>query len=110
MLLTNTKVSKLRKAFANNFAANIKLSKTQLHKIGLSRGFLVRLLGLLLKTGLPLIKNVLKPFVKSILIPLISTAAVAATYAAIHKKMFGSGTTTLIISNEEIYDIMKKVS
>ena len=34
MLLTNTQVSKLRKAFANGLSANIKLSKTQLHKIG----------------------------------------------------------------------------
>ena len=34
LLLTNTQVSKLRKAFSNNSSANIKLSKTQLHKIG----------------------------------------------------------------------------
>ena len=54
LLLTNTHVSKLRKAFANNSSANIKLSKTPLHKIGQSEGFLGRLLGPLLKTGLPL--------------------------------------------------------
>ena len=36
LLLTNTKFSKLRKAFANGSSANIKLSKTQLHKIGQS--------------------------------------------------------------------------
>ena len=53
-LLTNTQVSKLRKAFANNSSANIKLSKTQLHKIGQSGEFLGRLLGPLLRTGLPL--------------------------------------------------------
>ena len=34
LLLTNTQVSRLRKAFANNSSANIKLSKIQLHKIG----------------------------------------------------------------------------
>ena len=39
LLLTNTKVSKLRKTFANNSSANVKLSQTQLHKIGQSRGF-----------------------------------------------------------------------
>ena len=50
-----TQVSKLCKAFANDSSANIKLSKTQLHKIGQSGGFLGRLLGPLLKTGLPLI-------------------------------------------------------
>ena len=85
-LLTNTQVSKLRKAFANNSSANIKLSKTQLHKIGQSGGFLGRLLGPLLKTGLPLIGNVLKPLAKSVLIPLGLTAAALATEAAIHKK------------------------
>ena len=53
-LLTNTQVSKLHKAFANNSSANIKLSKTQLHKIGQSGEFLGRLLGPLLRTGLPL--------------------------------------------------------
>ena len=64
LLLTNTQVSRLRKAFANNSSANIKLSKTQLHKIGQSGGFLGRLLGQLLKTGLPLIENVPKPLAK----------------------------------------------
>ena len=53
--LTNTQVLRLQKAFANNSSANIKLSKTQLHKIGQSG----RVLGLLLKPGLPLMKNVL---------------------------------------------------
>ena len=54
LLLTNTQVSNLRKAFANNSSANIKLSKTQLSKMIQSGGFLGRLLGPLLKTGLPL--------------------------------------------------------
>ena len=110
LLLTNTQVLKLCKAFANNNSANIKLSKTQLHKIGQSGGFLDRLLGPLLKTGLPLIGNVLKPLAKSVLIPLGLTAAAAATDASIHKKMFGSGNTTLIISNKEMNDIMKWLS
>ena len=110
LLLTNTLVSKLCKAFTNNSSANIKLSKTQLHKIGQSGGFLGRLLGPLLKTGLPLMKNVLKPLAKSVLIPLGWTAAASATDPAIHKKMFGSGTTTLITSNEEINDIMKIIT
>ena len=55
-LLSNTQVSRLRKVFTNGCSANIKLSKNQLHKIGQSGGFLGRLLGPLLKTGLPLIK------------------------------------------------------
>ena len=79
-----------------------------MHKIGQSGGFLGRLLGPLLKTGLPLMKNVLKPLAKSALIPFGLTAA-AATDAACHKKVFGSGVTTLIILNEEMNDIMKIV-
>ena len=101
-LLTNTQVSKIRKAIANGSSANRKLSKTQLHKIVQSGRFLVRLLGPLLKARLPLIGNVLKPLAKSILIPLVLTAAASATDAAIHKKIFESGFTTLIISNEEM--------
>ena len=53
------------------------------------------------------IGNVLKPLAKSVLIPLGLRAAASATDAAIHKKMFGSGTATLIISNEETNDITK---
>ena len=70
-----------------------------------------RLLGPLLKTELPLIENVLKPLAKNAWIPLglTAAAAAAATDAAIHKKMFGFGATTLIISNEEMNDIIKIV-
>ena len=112
LLLTNAQVSKLRKAFVNNSSANIKLSKTELHKIGQSGGFLGRLLESLLKTGSPLIGNVFKPLAKSVLIPLglTAAAAAAATDAAIHKKIFGSGFTTLIISNEEMTEIMKIIN
>ena len=108
MLLTNTQVLRLCKAFPNNSSANIRLSKTQLHKIGQSGGFLDRLLGPLLKTGLPLIKNVLKPLSKSILIPLGLAAAASAADATIHNNMFASGMKTLIISKEEVNDILKK--
>ena len=78
-LLTNRQVSNLRKAFANHLSADIKLSKTQLSKMIQSGGFLGRLLGPLLKTGLPLIKNVSKPLAKSVLIPSGLTAAASAT-------------------------------
>ena len=79
-----------------------------MHKIEQSERFLGKLL-LLLRTGLPLKESVLKPLAKSILIPLGLTAAASATYTAIHKKMFGSGNTTLIISKEEMNDIIKIV-
>ena len=59
--------------------------------------------------GLPLMKNVIMPSAKSVLIPLGLTAAAPATDAAIQKKIFQSGTTALITSNEEMEDIMKMV-
>ena len=64
--------------------AKIKWSKTQLHKIVQSGGFLGRLLGPLLKAGLPLIGNVNKPLAKSVLISLALTASASATDPAIH--------------------------
>ena len=54
-------------------------------------------------------KNVLKPLVESVLIPLGLTSARSATDATVRKKMFGSGMTTLITYDEEIHDIMKIV-
>ena len=114
LLLTNRQLSNLCKAFANHLSADIKLSKTQLSKMIQSGGLLGRLFGPLLKTGLPLIKNVIKP---SVLIPLGLIAAASAADAGIHKKILGSGhnnnnnnnNTTLIISNDEIEDIIKVV-
>ena len=71
-----------------------------MHKIGPSGGFLGRLLGPLLKTGLSLMKNVLKPLAKNILIPLgLAAAAASGTDAAIHKKMFGSGRASDLASH-----------
>ena len=109
LLLTNTQISKPRKTFANNSSANTKLSKTQLHKIGQSGGFLGRILEPLLKTGLPLMENVLRPLAKSVLILLGLTAEASAIDRAIHKKIFQSRTATLIILNEEMNDMMKIV-
>ena len=91
LLLTNRQVANLRKAFADKSSTDIKLSKTQISKMIQSGGFLGRLLGPLLKTGLPLIKNVIKPLAKSVLIPLGLTAAASAADAGIHKKILGSG-------------------
>ena len=86
LLLTNRQVSNLRKAFANNSSADINLSKTQLSKMIQSRGLLGRLLGPLLKTGFPLIKNVIKSLAKSVLISLGWIAAASGADAGIHKK------------------------
>ena len=116
LLLTNKLVANLRKAFANKSSTDIKLSKTQLSKMVQLGEFLGRLIGPLLKTGLPLIKNVIKPLAKSVLIPLVLTAAASGADAGIHKKILGSGRssssaqqTTLIISNDEMQDIIEIV-
>ena len=109
LLLTTRQKTKLRNAFNNNMSTDLKLSKAQISKIIQSGGFLGRLLGPLLKTGLLLIKNVIKPLANSILIPLGLTAESSAADAGIHKKILGSGTTALMVSNEEMNDIMKIV-
>ena len=71
--------------------------------------FLGKLLGPLLKTGLPLTSNVTNPLAKSVLIPLGLTAASSAADAGIHKKILGSGNATLIVSNNDMEDIIKIV-
>ena len=110
LLLTDRQVSSIRKAFSNNSLADIKFSKIQLSKMIESGGFLGKLLGPLLKTGLPLIKSVINQLVKSVLIPLGLAAVASAADAGIHKKILGSGGhTTLIISNKDMEDLIKIV-
>ena len=87
LLLTNRQFANIRKAFANHLSTDIELSKTRLSKMIQSGGFLGRLLGPLLKTGLPFMKSVTKPLAKSVLIPLGLTAAASAADAGIHKKI-----------------------
>ena len=88
---------------------DINLSETQLSKVIQSGGFLDRTFGPILKKGLPLLKNVIKPLAKSVLIPLGLTAAASAEDAGILKKKLGSDNTTMIISNDEMEDIIKIV-
>ena len=66
LLLTTRQKTKLRNAFNNNMSTDLKLSRAQISKVIQSGGFLGRLLGPLLKTGLPLIKNIIKPLAKSV--------------------------------------------
>ena len=99
--LTIRQKIKLRNAFENNISIRIKLSKTQISKIILSGGFLGWLLsktaGSLIKVAVPIAKYVL------------ASLGIIAIDARIQKKIHGSGITTLIISNEEMNDIMKIV-
>ena len=103
LLLTTTIKTKLRNELENNMSADIKLSKADKSKIIKSGGFLGSLLsklaGILMKASVPLSKNTLTP--------LRITGAASAIYAGIQKKIHGSG--TLIISNEEMNNIMKIV-
>ena len=85
LLLRARQKTKLRNAFNNNISTDLKLSKAQISKIIQSGEFLGSLLS---KLAGPLMK-------------------VAIPLAGIQKKKHGSGTTTLIISNEEMNDIMK---
>ena len=87
LLLTNRQVANLCRAFAKHTSTDIKLPKTQLSKIIQSGGFLGRLLCPLLRTGLPLMKSVIKPLAKSVLLPLGLIAAETAANAGIHKKI-----------------------
>ena len=111
LVLTKRQVSCILKAFANNSSVDIKFSKAQLSKIIQSEGFLGKLFGPLLKTGLPLMKSVITPLAKTVLIPLGLTAATSAADAGIHKKILGSrnNNTTLIISNKDMDDLIKIV-
>ena len=95
LLLTTRQKIKLRNAFNNNMSTDLKLSKAKISKIIMSGGCLGKLLGPLLKAGLPLIENVIKPLAKSILIPLGLTAAASAADAG--------------IPNEEMNDIINIV-
>ena len=105
LLLTNRQVANIRKAFAKNTSTDIKLSKTQLSKMIQSAGFLGNLLG---KLAGPLMK-VTMPLAKNVLAPLGLSATMSAIDGGIKKKMLGSGETTLIISNDEMDDLLKIV-
>ena len=103
LLLTNRQVANLRKTFANHTSTDIKLSKAQLAKM--QKGGFLRFLAPLLKSGLPLLKSVIKP-----LGMLGLTAAALATDSAINKKILGSGNhARLIISNDDMQDLLKIV-
>ena len=104
LLLTTRQKTKLRNVFENNTSTDIKFSKAQISKIIQSGGFLGSLLSKL--TGL--LMKVAAPLAKDILAPLGITATAPAIDAGIQKKIHGSG-TTLIISNDEMNDILKIV-
>ena len=101
MLLTTRQTTKLKNAIENNMSTDIKLSKAQISKIIQFGGFLGKLLSPLLKTGLPLLKSVIKP---------LGLLGLTAIDGGIQEKIYsGSGITTFVISNKEMNDIIKIV-
>ena len=88
LLLTTSQTTKLRNEINNNMSTDIKLSKAQIKKIIQSGGFLGKLLGPLLKTGIPLLKSVVKPLGFFGL-----AVASSAIDPGIQKKVLGSGST-----------------
>ena len=105
LLLTTRQKTKLIKSLNNNISTDLKLSKSQISKIlqcgEILGSLLSKLAGPLMKVAILLAKNVLAP--------LGITAAASAIDGGIQKKIHGSGTTNLIISNEEMKEIMKIV-
>ena len=103
LLLTTRQKTKLRNTFNNNMPTDLKLSKAQISKIIQSGGFsgslLSKLTGPIMKVAIPSAKNVLAPLGR--------TATASAIDARNQKKIHGSGTTNLIISNEKLNDTMK---
>ena len=91
LLLTTRQKTKLRNAFNKNMSTDLKLSKSEISKIAQYGRFLGRVLAPLLKTGVPLIKKVIKTLAKSVLIPLGLTAGASAADAQIHKKYWDLG-------------------
>ena len=106
LLLTDRQVKSLHKAFANNSSKDTKLLETHISKTIQSTEFFGRLLGPLLKVSLPLMKNLLQSLAKILLIPLGLTAAASAINAGIQKKILVSETTTLLVSNKGMKDML----
>ena len=85
------------------------LLKGATKNINSQKGEFLNFLRPLMTAGLPLMASVLTPLAKSVLLPLGLSAGMSAADPAILKKIYGSGTRALIISNEEMEDIMKIV-
>ena len=103
LLLTTRQKTKLRNEFNNNMSTYLKLSRAQLFKVIQPGG----LLGLLLRKLAGPLRKAAVPLLKNILAPLGITAATSAIDSGIQKKIHGLGTTTLIISNDEMKNMMK---
>ena len=106
--LTNNETKDIIKVIKSLKNTEILIKGTTTNITSQEGGFL-NFLRPLMTAGLPLVKSVRTPLAKIVFIPLRLSAGMSAVNAAFQKKIYGSGTTSLIISNEEMEDIMKIV-
>ena len=106
-VLTNGKIESFCKTFTYDLSANMKLSKKHFSKKIHVGEFPGTNIGTLMKAGLPLIKNIIKPLAKSLPVPLRLTAAAPPPDASFLQIILVSRTTPLTISNKEKEDIKK---
>ena len=108
IILTNNEMKDIMKVIKSFENREILIKGTNTKITSQEKGFL-NFLRPLITAGLPLIKIVLTSLVKSVLIPLVLSTEMSSADADIQKKIYGSGTTVLIISNKEMEGIMKIV-
>ena len=106
-VLTNGKIESFCKTFTYDLSANMKLSKKHFSKKIHVGEFPGTNIGTLMKAGLPLIKNIIKPLAKSLPVPLRLIAAAPPPDASFLQIILVSGTTPLLISNKEKEDVKK---
>ena len=108
--LTNDEIKDIMKVHSFRSLLNREILLTRAaRKVSSREGGFRNFLRLLMAADLPLMKNVLTPLVTCTFVPLGLTTVASATNEAIQEESFGSGTTSLIISNEEMNDTMKIV-
>ena len=106
--LTNNEIKDIIKVIKSLEKRGILLNETK-RKIASQKGEVLNFLKPWKTAGLPFIKSVFMSLVKSVLLLLGLTAGMSTAYVAIQNKIYGSDTTVLIISNEEMEDIIKVV-
>ena len=104
--LRNSEIKDIMKLIKSLENKGFLLTETT-RKITSQEGRFLSFLRPLITAGLPLMKSVITPLAKNVLLPFGLSAGMPAAYAAIQKKIYGSGSTVLIITNKEMKDIMK---
>ena len=103
--LTNNEIKYIMKVLRSFENRRILLKETTRKTTGQERGFL-SFHRTLMTAYLPLMKTVLIQLAKNVLLPFGLSAGMSATDAVIQKKIYGLEITAIIISNEEMKDLM----